>query len=89
MAEYKFLSETDTEDEKVHQYQLEVKADLGDGDVQTHVQDVVFNPETCQEDAQAYADQMEKELKEQKADAAAKAKAEAEAGSEESSEESR
>ena len=77
MAEVKFLSETPTEDDKVHQYQIEVTADLGDGDVQTHVQDVIFNPDEAQEKAQEYADEMESELKKQK-EAEAKAQKEAE-----------
>ena len=83
MAEVKFLSETPTEDEKVHQYQIEVTADLGDDDVQTHVQDVVFNPEEAHEKAQEYADQMESDLKEQKAADAKAAKEAAEAQPEE------
>lgn len=80
MAEYKFLSESETEEEGVHQYELEVKADLGEGDVRTHVQTVVFKADECQEKAQEYADAMEKELTEAR-DADEEARKEAEEAS--------
>lgn len=66
MAEVKFLSESEYDGE-THQYVIEVTADLGDGDVRRYEQTVVFEAEKAQELAQSYADEMEKQLKEQKA----------------------
>ena len=69
MAEYQFFSETEL-DENSHQFQIEVTADLGDGDVQKHLRDVVFEPDSAHEKAQEYADELEAELKKQKAESA-------------------
>lgn len=68
MAEFKFLSESETEEKGVTQYQLEVTVDLGDKDVRTYEQTVVFKADEAEEKAQEYADQMETDLKQAKAD---------------------
>lgn len=68
MAKFKFLSESETEDKAITQYQLEVTVDLGDKDVRTYEQTVVFKTTEADEKAQEYADEMEQALLKQKED---------------------
>lgn len=65
MAKFEILSQSEY-DESHQLCTIKVTADLGDDDVRSYDQDVIFETSKVEAKAQEYADELESALKEQK-----------------------